>query len=301
MTVDYADWGGLTALQDFLNGLNLASSSLQATAAQISAAVAAAGVPLLHGVTNRLNAVPGGSGAITVAHGATQFPFIPTIAKPGYVVSISGTTASAATVPFAGVSLFWKDSVTGAQTAQENWFVPVTQGGTLGVYGKGPVKGNECSLGITNYDPAQSMTLDVQFWETTHHVSRDDWRSSTPNNVPGFTAANSDPFAGILANANTVAFAAGATSTLLLPLYSGAALLNVEQTASQTLTISVYPLDAGLGITVTPPIYQTSSSAISIGPQLLTLPRCPCILQIKNTGSSLTNVSYAMQILEYAS
>jgi len=296
MTADYPDWGALQAMQTFITDLNLASQTLQATAAQIADEISDTGTPLLHGT-----AILDAHTAYTVAAESYESPFY-TFQKPGYNITVSASISGSATIPFIRARMIWWATTAGAdQIAEEDWYIPATSSGTVNIYGKGPVKGQALTLQLYNYDPSYTATVTVDLLNTTQHIARDDWRTDRPASVPGFTAAPADPFAGVLALASVVSLGAGDTSTLLLPLYAGAALLNVTQSGGRSVTVNVYPLDPQVGITVTPPVYTITTTDDAIGPVLLVLPRCPCILQFTNHGTSGTNISYTMQVLEYAS
>jgi hypothetical protein len=283
------------------------------TGQQVSAQIATGtvsgtpgGTPLLTGLVNLLNATASGTGTINVPANSTQFPFIGpgTITRPGYQISIAATMA-AATIPFLGVQLFWKDSATGLQVAEEVWYIPVTTAaGGITIYGKGPCKGNELSFGLVNYDPANAITVSLAFWQTTHHISRDDWRSNPANTVPGTTQIpSSDPFALILGTATDTNLAANATVAYLLPLYAGQVEIAIEQTVAQSLIVNVFAVDpsiVGAAFTALPIYVAATAAAKQIGPFPLYFPRCPCILQVQN-GANIATVQMTVTNLEYAS
>lgn len=283
-------------------GLATAANQLGQNTA-IPNGIAATGTPLLHGLANRLNNTSGGSGTLAVPAGSTIFPFVGGITKPGYIISISVAIANTATIPFLEVQMIWKDAVTGLGTAEEAWIIPAATS-TLVIYGKGPTKGSELSIGMHNLDPAQAMTVTCAFWETTHHIGRDDWRSDNPNNVPGLglIANPCDAFAGLLLQSEGTAAAHGGPS-FMLPLYAGQVSIYASLGAVGNLSVSA--LQAG-GVGMPAPyggntLAQTPLAAGT--PVTLTQDtgRFPIVVSLDNTTAGAASYGITATILEYAS
>lgn len=274
-------------------GLATAANQLGQNTA-IPNGIAATGTPLLHGLANRLNDTSGGSGTLSVPASSTIFPFVGGITKPGYLISISSAINVAATVPFLGIQMIWKDTVTGLGTAEEDWYIPATNSGLITIYGKGPVKGSQLSIGLQNLDPAQAQTVSVAFWETTHHIARDDWRSLGSGAVPGFSPAGGGfPAANALCN---FAFSTSSNVSRLLPLYAGQAFITSVISGGTSPAIQITPIDPSLFGNGA--IYGSSSMSVTAAP--IALPRIPCLLTLV-PGGSLASFAVALTIMEFAS
>lgn len=275
MTVDYPDF---------------------ATPQAHATAIASTGAPLLHGVNPLAQ-------ALAVAAPVGGFPtqdFV--IAKPGYVAQIKAVSAGQPTVPFLRVSLFWDDTPVGPnRTAVEAWIIPVTNSGgsTVRVFGKGPTKGGFLQMQFQNHDPALAATVTLTLIETTQHIARDDWRSDPIASVGTFVAPGGDPFANLLAGEAGQSIPASGSHQRLLPLYCGQVAFNLLQNAAVSLETTLTAQDPNAGNTI---IYQNNgSTALTQGPLIVNLPRCPVLLNLGNLGTVATNLSWAMVPVEYAS
>jgi hypothetical protein len=261
------------------------------------------GTPLLHGLVNRLNATSGGIGTLAVAANTTIFPFVGGITKPGYIISINPVIAAAGTTrPFLGVQMIWKDTVTGLGTAKETWYVPATAGG-VEIYGKGPTKGGQLSIGLQNFDPANPMTVSMAFWETTHHVPRDDWRSGNANGIviAGAVAANADPFAGLLIN-NSGTLGPNSGVGFSMPLYAGKASFTIFLAQAGSVEFNALtPLGFGGYAGNNLGLIQTAGSTSSSFSTEQDMGRWPIVVQLSNNTAVNSPYSITGAILEYAS
>jgi hypothetical protein len=268
-----------------INALGLATATNQQS--QLNT-----GAPLTHGMTNLVSQGTVVAGGATVVVG----PF--TVTRPGYISFFAAQFSGVPTVPLIGITVLWVDTVTGWSTAQEDWYIPGNQAFPgIKVYGKGPTKANSVQITIKNFDPAVTCTITTVFFDTTQHISRDDWRSDSPVNVVGFTVPPlTDPFAGILGAAVATVFAANQTLTYILPLYSGEVWFQ-NNASNGNLTITVTALDPTTSNDV---VYgPVTLTATQLVPLLIPLPRCAC--SIKFTASAILTNTWHIGILELAS
>lgn len=260
--------------------------------------IAATGTPLLHGVNQVLslpstNISGGASGSVPV-----------TFSKPGYTIVVSATfTGAPGATPFATIEMVWTDGG-GVILAQENWSIPITNSGNINhTFGKGPVKSGNLTFRFVNGSAAQ-CAFTATIYETTHHVSRDDWRSEAPQFVNGFSAPTQfNPFGLMLGEVVQNGFAANGVISNLMPLYAGQVYVNISQSVSQAFSLTVNAQDpiminsGGGNLAI---FSQTFAAAKSFGPITINLPRCPCNFVFGN-GPSLSNMTAFVNSLEYAS
>lgn len=278
------------------------------TLAHLHDRIAVTGTPLLHGY----NAVRAPTSAFNVAVGTPQNFTFP-IAKPGYIVQFGVTYAAAAVNPMIQVVMSWQDSATNTEIAREVWYM---NGNTtvLNTYGKGPTKGNQLVVTITNMDTAGSgsvASVSFSLEETTQHIQRDDWRSgplgtisvNQPNAL--FINSTNDPFA-LLPGWIVHAYAGAETDYFLLPLYCGQAIIQATQGVNQTIAaVRMFAWDPSINNTdfrSCPIIFSQQPTAANVyaGPFTVNMPRCPCILQV-TAGAAAVTINMAVQTLEYAS
>lgn len=259
--------------------------------------IAVTGTPLLHGY-NQIQF----QSVLTIPAGNTGFSggnFV----KPGYFISLIATISNPlATFPIAQVEMLWQDPTSAVIMGQENWYMFAGNGSNSSVYGKGVTKGPHLAFSVKNLDPTYTMTVTFTIYESTHHITRDDWRggpiTTFPFTLPGLgnpILPFNDPFSLNLANC-TGAPAANATENFILPMYAGQVDLNFLSTVSQAYTIGVFSLQA----TSYPQIFGQTFTAKFAGPYTIILPRAPCILQITN-GAAPSNVIASLTAIEYAS
>lgn len=294
MAADYADWGGLPALQQFIASLNLASQTLQATAAQIAAEIAIEGAPLLSGFTSLgggLVALPaGGSNTVTMN---TKFP--------AYQMFLNQTYhAAAGSSPFLSVHMNWRDPVTGQTLGFGKWglAVPVA-GAPFDTLGRGPSQGPQLQVTFTNLDSAQPVDVNYQFSGMTQYAQRDDWRSDGPNGVPGFTAFPSQMF-GLVQGMTDPTITAGGSQTYLLPLYTGQVQLQVFTSASVSFSVTAALATPFDGLPAAQ-FYSQSFTAPPPGGIILNLPRYQCQFTVQNNGAVPAVFFLAMLPIEFAS
>lgn len=255
------------------------------------------GTALVHGIQTR---IPGTT--YTIAPLGTQASGQLLISKPGYIIQLAATCPGTSTVPFIQVQLHWYDPTGSFHTGYDEWVIPATAAGDYFIVGKGPAKGGQFQLIFANPDPAQTISVQAWLLETTHHITRDDWRARTIDTVPGVTSPPfSNPGANLLFNTGGGAVSVPATTTLtyLLPLYSGQ--VWYEFLAS--------PTNIQVQIETTPAVphsmggdaYLYENLTITDVTVTITQPRVPLIMKLINTGGAATNVIATATILEYAS
>ena len=340
MVADYADWGGLTELQNFLTSLNLAVQSDQATASAIgtavgnavaaldlavaadqatasaiSASIAAAGVPLLNGLGVALNDTSSGSGALSIAAGATSYATASLFSGCGYQIQAGGTIPGNDATPWITVTASWYDNTLGLASGGalgiERWVIPLGTAANT-VYGRGPTTGDRVQFAVKNWCTTETATVSILLEATTHHIQRDDWRhgaayaSLSTFDGPGGGACTappvSDPPSLILGAGKGVSVGSGDTVEYILSLYAGQ--VNLAFSGSETYLVELWPLDPELGTITTdmPALFSESvASTSSINAASVTLPRCPCALQITNTNSTAGTVIFNVTAQEYAS
>jgi hypothetical protein len=252
------------------------------------------GVPLTHGFGTDASAA-----SYTITAGSESFEFF-NIARTGYYVAINISIPAAATIPFLGVNMIWQSAATGLDVAQEQWYVPASSTGAVNIWGKGPTKANSLVIGFKNFDPAQTMTVTFSLYETTHHIARDDWRSSAPSAVPAFTAPpSSDPFALVLLAAGLLSIPGTTTRTYLLPVYAGQASFTYTTSAAlNNINLAAYDPSTSTN----PFLYTAAPAAASlVNAAPVTLPRCATLLTLNNTAAGAVTVNLSVMALEYAS
>ena len=253
------------------------------------------GTPLLHGAKQVYTVI----GQVVAANGTFSTGAIP-IAKPGYMIRIAAQmSAAGAVTPYMEADLTWSVTPnTGQVTAEEIWYINCGGGSSVRTNGKGPTKGNQLNITFTNGDLVDSCTINVQVWETTQHITRDDWRNSGGIAGAASTAIKGDGLANIVAN-DTFNVPAGTTLQKNLPLYSGQANAWFNTNAAAGSKITIVPA-GDFVVNSSSPLAVFDWTQVMTAPISVILPRCPCALQILNNGGagfafvgSLTAVEYA--------
>lgn len=278
---------------------NIGSTIGQEVAALIasgSSTGTAGGTPLLHGAkqvyTSTSNVIP--------ASGTFSTGAIP-ITKPGYMIRLNTQMSGVnAAVPYLECDLTWSVTPnTGQITSEEIWYVNCGSSGSVNTRGKGPTKGNQLNITFTNGDSVDTVTLTVQVWETTQHISRDDWRN--PGGVPSASATiiHADSLANIIANDT---FAVGATTTVLknMPLYAGDVNVWIDSVTGPTAQVNIVPV-GDFNVASPQPLATFDWTVNFRTPTRVTLPRCPCQLQFVNGGGAAATAQISLVALEYAS
>lgn len=261
-----------------------------------SATGTAGGTPLLHGAKQVYTLT-----SQVIAAGGTFSTGAISIAKPGYLIRVNTLMSGAsAAVPYLEADLTWSVTPnTGQVTAEEIWYLNCGSSGSVNTRGKGPTKGNQLNITFTNGDVVDSVTINVQVWETTQHISRDDWRN--PGGVPSASASiiHADSLANIIAN-DTFSVGAGTTEKRNLPLYAGDVNVWIDSVTGPTAQVNIVPV-GDFNVATPQPIATFDWTVNFRTPTRVTLPRCPCQLQFVNGGGSAATAQVSLVALEYAS
>jgi hypothetical protein len=290
-----------------INALGLATLSEQINQnTAIPGQIAVTGTPLLHGYNNLQTATVLNMTAAGNAFSGAEF------AKTGYEIGILASMAtSAATVSMLKVNFLWQDDH-GNTVGEENWYIPASSTGQVLTVGKGPTKGPHLAIEISNLDPLVAASVTLTLLESTHHIARDDWRSSLSNAIPdnviaagAWPVAPTDPFGFVLASDTIVAAPANTSFHFLLPLYCGQAQVYFSQSVAQAMTQSPFmqAFDPSISTNPTngPTVLSTPAFATKqAGPFVANLPRSPCWFGF-TTGAAISNVSFSIIALELTS
>lgn len=292
---DGTDWSPSPAqIAAQLNTLGLAKD---ASVNALPSGVAATGVPLLTRSTllNQQTSV-----SLTIGAVSTLGPF--NVSQIGYEMILSSFQPTGV-LSFFKVELQWSDSVTGAITGFERWWL--VPGSAIGsphvINGIGPTKGDRLTVIITNHaNSTGSITYSYTLLQNSRVYAEDKWRTQ------GFSAAGQsgpgqDVVSNVLASV-TSGLAAGAGLSRFLPLYNGTINLMVTST-SNTNDCEVTLNDvADQSIITNPnfPIYDQFTNAQGNLYALVGLPRAQLQLNITNHNAATKTVTAAMIMNEQA-
>lgn len=302
---DYADWGALAALQTFITNLNLASQTLQATAAEIAAEIAETGVPLLAAPVALYN-----NGEHTIAAGVTGYAVPNTASETitsmagylSYELQVSLTVDSTADVPFVTYHLSWYgDSAGDYLLYRETWTIPGSSNAALVTLGTGPVKGAYLEITVDNESSAHSQYID-SFWlygNARPSPGREpDWRTlissgyTVPNYVTPTQGNNTD---GILGIFPSVTIAASGTEYLLFGMFNGQANITfiIDAGTSPSYQVTQYAQIAGYRAnTIGESLVYTTQAGFTANSA-----RSPLILQVTNKNASNSITLYVTGVI----
>lgn len=253
-------------------------------------AISTTGAPALR-LTNNL-----GSNASQALSPNTPVQLLNTtnLNQPGYEGVFTVTMpAGQGSIPFIKVVIVWTDQTTGLTVGQRTFFMTCGNGQLLSYYIHGPVKGNQVSITATCLDSTITATLGWGFNLTSHVYLSDNiiqtaYGTLAPN---GYTNPAGFPNAGLLLDSNP-SVAANSTTTRLIAVYSGRAVLGVNNTSASGVNISVWlvdPVASGAGLYGNP---QSRYAGVqNIGPGAtqvvaVALPYGPFNLQIVNLSTT---------------
>lgn len=258
--------------------------ALHAPGKTIAGEVAATGAPLivLHNNILQKNGTLAGGGSVTYTSAA--------FTQPGYAAEFVLTQAiGSPTIPWVRVQLQWIDQTSGILVWEDDFILAIgANGGGNQYIGRGPTKGNQVQVKITNLEPSLGVTYALNIWQDSHVEDRHDWKqdySGFAFSSPLFSLPN------VGQNNNFLAFSApsinaNSSVTRLLPLYVGvvdilfitpAGLTGSFTISAPTGTISA----AGQAITA-----SLSLAAATTQQYTGTLPRMNMILTLTNNGAS---------------
>ena len=145
------------------------------------------------------------------------------LVQPGYEFELNVATLGG-TAPVVSVELQWYDSTFGALMDDEiYYFYSGNINGHL-IHGRGPCKGDQLVIKITNYSGASAITVSDTVLQVPRVFTREFWKTITLGAVapvfPGFTAAAND-IAGNIVAAASQTVPATSSAALVLPFYTG--------------------------------------------------------------------------------
>lgn len=256
------------------------------------------GTRLLHGTDTVI-------AAQTVNLNAGQSITLPlaVVTRPGYIIQANPAFSAASTMPFIELIIRWFDSTGTVQIGSIDWIVSGSATGNNATFGQGPCRGGSFTLQIINRDTVNAASISLSVYETSHHITRDDWRASFFNGAfPGYTSApGANMPQDVLLKSALINVPAASSTNYLLPLYSGQAFLTwvAGGGAGANINMSISEARANSG-----PIYSQLSIPSGGSPVIavpVTLPRYPCILTAGNAGTVNTTLAITLTAQEYAS
>lgn len=274
MATDYPDYGALQALQAFITSLDLASATLQASATQISDAIAATGVPLLAGPVALYGSAASSfipaAGTITQENSAAG-TITDMSSYLSYDIWIKDFMGSAATLPFLVATMHWYADAGGTQEVyRETWVSPVETSGTgINTIGSGPVRGAYLSVTLTNADPSVQLQI-IRFYLTGNArpspMLQPDWRNYPLNltyNTSLTAMQGGGNVDGILGTWTTYFLGAGLSTTYVFGVYNGqvnVSLVIAGTAPNVTMTALAYVPGEGLMQIGAPVTYSAAGS-----------------------------------------
>ena len=131
------------------------TTAAQTTGATIATDVSNSGVPLL---TKSAVVFSNLSHTITAPGGVWQAFINSSMSKPTYEVFITLGSMAADAQPWAQVQLFWKDSASGQQVAQQDYVLAVGTTTANQYHGVGPIHADQLTIFINNLGVASTLT-----------------------------------------------------------------------------------------------------------------------------------------------
>jgi hypothetical protein len=272
----------------------------QTSGATIATDVSNTGVPLLSKssvIFNNLSHV--------ITHAAPQWAAfsLSAISKPTYEIFFTAGTMAADAQPWVQISLFWFDSTSGQQLAQQDYVLAVGTTTALQYHGIGPIHGNLLSIIVTNLGAASSMTVGLQVLNNSNPALNEIWRSevTAPVNGAGLGLMNSELPANYLAG-SSLSILTGAVDSRLLPFYMGVPANFRINTTSNTTDCEaqlVMPpsMVTALGLTALTGnnvIADWNSDSKGLIQQIFNMPRYMCQLAVVNHNAGAQTITRVM-------
>jgi hypothetical protein len=234
------------------------------------------GVPLLTKSTVIFNNL---SHVITAPGGQWQAFLNTSMPKTAYEVFVTLGTMAADAQPWAQVQLFWKDSASGQQVAQQDYLLAVGTTTACQYHGVGPIHADQLSIFINNLGVASSLTAGLIVLNNSNTLLNEVWRSENMSNVN--TQTNPSQYLpGNLLAMDQASVATGGNRTRLLPLYAGTPAINLRgNTASNTTDFELQirvpsSLRAAMGFPqTTPEFFDFNSDSHGLIQQVVQMPR----------------------------
>lgn len=249
--------------------------------------IAVTGVPLLTKSTLLANTV-----YTNLAAGASNGTVGLPVTQTGYEIILNPKFAAGTTNPFIEVQLQWVDSGTGLQVASDSFYLPGSEAPSgLAVFGRGPTKGNQLFVTVTNLSSNNPVTTALTVLQNSRVYASDVWRfqNSSVNNqtVAGFTLPTFPDDESCLGTVTGASVAASGSASWLMGIGSGGPVTVTLECSGPVATnarFHAYALPSSVYGTTAPLIaYQAANlnQAYTFNP-----PRAPWLLQAVNTATS---------------
>lgn len=236
----------------------------------------------------------------------TQVSFGPnTMTSPSYTVAMDAILNANASPGILRVRMIWSDSNTGLTVGQQTWYVTGSTGSpgpsNSLTTGRGPTEADTLTLLVANLDTSHSVTVDVGLWQNSRVVTRHDWRGITQGPLPpGFTTPKIVAPAGVLGYEGSFSIGAASGVEWQCSLYAGQAQLFYQLSTAANVSLQVLvPLPDASGSPLE--LYYATPPAAAQGTLYLSLPRCPVIVSIANSGGVALTGQWSLMIQEFAS
>lgn len=209
--------------------------------------ISVTGVPLITSSRQVLNVAPQ-----ALAGGAGFSSALLPVSAIGYEIFISSKCGGTATVPFIEVQLQWLDTASGNISGTDSWICVSGSSSNGGVtVGKGPTKGDQVEVLITNLDAAVATTISVTLVQNNRVYPTDTWYN--PNNqfrntvVPTFTVSNNPDDESVIGLFSAVSIPANGSVSKLCAMWNGLIYVGLEVTvgALSALDIRIRPKPDG--------------------------------------------------------
>lgn len=258
-----------------------------ATPAAHAGQIAVAGVPLLHGSDNLINAQNQALGAGAQRDHSAAFT------KPGYDIFLTlMESVAGAVAPQATIIMNWGDTVSLTSVYAESWDPYIgTVGNAHQVKGYGPSRGDNLVCSVINHDSVQ-LNYNLVISQNSRVPQVAHWYSDFMNGVNGLPSANDDVESLIVAGSGP-SLAAGANALRAIGLYNGRCRIRgFSQGPYRVLVQANDPNLPGTPITIEQ-LTVTAAGGGSASSELV-LPRSQCQLQLFNDDTVTRNVNAAV-------
>jgi len=277
--LDHTDWAGPEAIASAIaNG---------------DPGGAPGGVPLLHGqsvlsVTGPTLLLPNNNVTATLTH-----------INIGYELEVAIGSSIANVNAQCSVEILFIDQASGTvvdKIAYVFWPPDASTNNFITVYGKGPTRGNQMTLRITNQAGNNPIQYQYVFSQSGRPYAYDYMKPTlSPVSASGRNVPSADFQTGILAAHLVNALGAGATQTDQLPPYWGRAHIHWDSASNTNdCEVSVDASDDSLHALSIGRVFDQFTGASGNGDSDLMLPSTQCVLRIINHNAAAKNVAYVV-------
>lgn len=254
------------------------------------------GTPVLHGSKQLLNVANQ-----VVNPGANFTPANITFTRPSYAIRITAQMSAVNSVmPSVKVNLQWRSTGSGtAAVDQQLWYIPAGGSSQQRTNIKGPVLGDTLNITFTNGDAVNSVTLNINIYETSWSSVRHDGRSASNVGQAGATGINDDAGALVIGN-DSFNVPANSTVVKTLALYAGQVNIWINQNVGAGSQVQINPSGDFTG-GVSNPVASLDWTAPPHQIIGVILPRCWCTAAFINNAAAPVTATVGITALEYAS